>query len=1059
MQVCPSCGEENPERFRLCGYCGTPLAPAVAPTEERRTVTIVFSDLQGSTKLGETLDPEAVREVMSRYFDVMTAVLRRHGATIEKFIGDAIMAVFGLPRVHEDDALRAVRAAHETQAALAGLNDELERAYGIRLTNRTGVNTGEVVTGDAATAQRLVTGDTVNTTARLEQAAGPNEILIGDLTLRLVRDAVTVSPVEPLELKGKAERVPAYRLDQVHANVDGLARRQDSPLVGRVVELNRLRALFDEAIEQQVPRMATIIGEAGVGKTRLTRELVGSLGEPTVVVRGRCLPYGDGITFWPVAEAILDAASIATDDPGEVGLAKLQALTDDREVTLRLGSILGFTQEHFAIDELFWGIRRWLELMAEARGPVVWVIDDIHWAEATLLDLIGHLLETVEQHALLLLCSSRHDLLDRYPDWANSPGSERIVLEPLNDADAAEVITNVLGTAGIPRVARDRVVQAAEGNPLFVEQLVSMLVDSGQLRRSGDGWEAAVDLRDLAVPPTIQALVAARLDLLASDERAVIEPASVAGLEFAVDAVRALVPDGLVDRVSSHLLEIERKQLIRSARSTSFDEDGYRFHHGMIRDAAYQNLLKRARSKLHEQFVTWADRVNAERDRGGEYDEILAYHLEQAHRYLGELGPLDAHGRALGLQASGRLGVAGRRAMNRGDMPAAANLLRRAAAVIDESPDKLELLIDLGEALSEMGSFAEAEGVLTEAHEAAQRMSDERLLAKTRVARLAAQLYTAAEGWTSHADEAFAAALPTFEAAEDHDGLALAWRLRFGRHGMAMRFGEAAEAAERVVAHARVARNRRYETRGASGYAQSVLLGPTPVPEAIERCRQLLAEVETDRHASAFIRTALAQLEAMDNRIDEARTLYDEAVTQLRELGSAVLAASSSIDSAQIEFLAGDLVAAERLLRADHDALTAMGERSLLPSVDGRLARVLYALERFEEAEAIARSAQSMSMDDDLDAQAMWRSVLAMIVARKGETDAAVRMARDAVELRRRSDAIIYLADTLTDLGEVLRFTGREDEVLAVRTEALRLYEQKGDVVSAGRVRALLAES
>jgi class 3 adenylate cyclase len=257
MQVCPSCGEENPERFRLCGFCGTPLAPAVAPTEERRTVTIVFSDLQGSTKLGEALDPESVREVMTRYFDAMTAVLRRHGATIEKFIGDAIMAVFGLPRVHEDDALRAVRAAHETQVALAQLNEELERAYGIRLTNRTGVNTGEVVTGDAASAQRLVTGDTVNTTARLEQAAGPNEVLIGELTLQLVRDAVSVEPVEPLELKGKAERVPAYRLLEVQAGAEGLARRQDSPIVGRAAELHVLQALLADSVARREPRMAT----------------------------------------------------------------------------------------------------------------------------------------------------------------------------------------------------------------------------------------------------------------------------------------------------------------------------------------------------------------------------------------------------------------------------------------------------------------------------------------------------------------------------------------------------------------------------------------------------------------------------------------------------------------------------------------------------------------------------------------------------------------------------------------------------------------------------------
>jgi tetratricopeptide (TPR) repeat protein len=967
------------------------------------------------------------------------------------------MAVFGLPRLHEDDALRAVRAARETQGALATLNDELERVFGVRLTNRTGVNTGEVVTGDAASGQRLVTGDTVNTAARLEQAAGANEVLIGDLTLRLVRDAVTVEPVDALELKGKAERVPAFRLVDVHAGVEGLARRHDMPIVGREAELALLNGTFEEGIARREPRMATVVGDAGVGKTRLIREFVGNLRPPTVVVRGRCLPYGDGITFWPVAEALLDSAAIVTEDPREVGVAKLEALTGDREVARRLASLLGFSQDRYGIDELFWAIRRWLELLVETRGPVVFVIDDIHWAETTLLELIRHVLDVTVDHPILLLCSARHELIDRLPDWATGPRTARIILAPLSDAHAEAVIANVLGTTGIPAAARERVVRAAEGNPLFVEQLLSMLVDAGQLRRAADGWEAVAELRDLAVPPTIQALLAARLDLLAREERSVIEPASVAGVEFAMSAVSALVPETLVERVPMHLTEIARKQLIRAARSASFDEDGYRFHHILIRDAAYQNLLKRARSELHERFVRWADRVNAERARGGEYEEILAYHLEQAHRYLAELGPLDAHGRDLGQEAATRLGAVGRRAMARGDMPAAANLLRRAAKIIDRSAGQIELLIDLGEALTELGSFAEADAVLAAARSAAEEMHDGRLAAKTRVAELAAALYTAADDWTVQADATFESALPTFEAANDHDSLALAWRLRFGRHGMAMRFGDAAEAAERVIEHARAAGNRRYQSRGASGYAQSVLLGPTPVKQAIERCRQLLGDVESDRYATSVIQTALAQLVAMDNRIDEARRIYDQAVQQLRELGTAVLAASSSIDSAQIEFLAGDLAAAERLLRADHDALTEMGERSLLPSVDGRLARVLYLLDRFEEAEQIAKSAQAISMEDDVDAEAMWRSTLAMVLARRGLTDEALRLALQAVELRRRSDAVIYLADTLTDFSEVLRFTGRDDEVRAVRNEALRLYEGKGDIVSAGRLRTLLS--
>jgi class 3 adenylate cyclase/tetratricopeptide (TPR) repeat protein len=1058
MQVCPSCGEENPERFRLCGFCGTPLAPPVAATEERRTVTIVFSDLQGSTKLGEALDPESVREVMSAYFDAMTTVLRRHGATIEKFIGDAIMAVFGLERVHEDDALRAVRAAHETQAALAQLNEELERRYGIRLITRTGVNTGEVVTGDAASQQRLVTGDTVNTTARLEQAAGPNEVLIGDMTWRLVRDAVQVDPVEPLELKGKAERVPAYRLVEVLIGAEGRARRATQPLVGRARELDQLRSLFADAANGSRAQLATIIGDAGVGKSRLIREFVGGLEQPVVVVRGRCLSYGDGITFWPVAEALRDAAGVTADDSPDLGREKLASLSADPAVAARLASLLGFSDEPFNLDELFWAIRRWLQELAETGGPTVWVIDDIHWAEDTFLALLQQLTETLTEHPVLLLCSARHDLLDRQPDWATGDASTRITLQPLTDEDAAEVITHLLGTAGVPNTVRDRVVRAAEGNPLFVEQLIGMLVDSGKLRSAEQGWETVGDMADLAVPPTIHALLAARLDLLERDERAVIEPASVIGLEFSEAAVTALVSEALVPRVPGHLTEIARKQLISAGRATVLDEDGYRFHHILIRDAAYQNLLKRARANLHERFVEWVDGVNRERERGGEFEEILAYHLEQAHRYLAELGPLDDHGREVRSRAATRLGAAGHRAMARGDMSAAASLLRRASDILDDSTQKAALLIDLGEALTELGSFGDSESVLEAALDLAHRVGDQTVAAKARLANLVVEIYAGSSGdWTARVEDTVATSLPLFEAAEDHDGMALAWRLRFGSSALAQRFGAAARSAEQVVAHARAAGNRRYETRGASGYASAALTGPTPVPEAIRHCTDLLGEVESDRRTSALIRSTLAQLTAMDNRIAEARGLQTQSVAELRELGSAVLAASNSIDSAQIEILAGDLSAAERLLRADHDALTAIGEHALLPSIDGRLARVLYVLDRFEEAEELSRSIPSMAMEDDLDAQAIWRSVLAMLTARHGDTDEAIKLSLEAIELRRRSDAIVYLADTLTDFSEVLRFTGRDDEVHAVRKEALRLYERKGDIVSAGRLRALLS--
>ncbi|HEX9235839.1 MAG TPA: adenylate/guanylate cyclase domain-containing protein, partial [Actinomycetota bacterium] len=328
MQVCPNCGEQNPDRFRLCGFCGAELAPAELAEEVRKTVSVVFCDLKGSTSLGEKLDTESLREILNRYFREMKAVLERHGGTVEKFIGDAVMAVFGLPRLHEDDALRAVRAAFEMREALQRVNEELEARWGVRLENRTGVNTGEVVAGDVASGQRLVTGDVINVAARLEQAAPALEILIGEATYRLVKDAVDVERVEPLELKGKSERVPAYRLLAV-SQEEGLARRMNAPMVGRATELSVLTWALETAIEDRNCQLVTVFAPAGVGKSRLLQEFRRSARGRATVVRGRCLPYGDGITFWPLAEVTRAAANISDEDPLEEARAKLQAITAD----------------------------------------------------------------------------------------------------------------------------------------------------------------------------------------------------------------------------------------------------------------------------------------------------------------------------------------------------------------------------------------------------------------------------------------------------------------------------------------------------------------------------------------------------------------------------------------------------------------------------------------------------------------------------------------------------------------------------------------------------------
>jgi class 3 adenylate cyclase len=636
VQICPECGEENPAKFRLCGYCGTPLGPALPPREVRKTVTIVFSDLKGSTAMAERLDSESLREVMTRYFDSMRTILEQHGGRVEKYIGDAIMAVFGLPRLHEDDALRAVRAAAEMRDELHRLNDRLEEVWGVRLTTRTGVNTGEVVTGDPATGQRLVIGDPVNVAARLEQAAPAMEVLIGDPTYRLVRDAVTVDEVDPLPLKGKSEPVPAYRLIAV-SDGEGVARRLDSPLVGRAEELGVLEDAYASAVAGPGCVLTAVLGDAGLGKTRITTELARRLGGEARVVRGRCLPYGQGITFWPLVEAVREVAGIVDDDALHTARAKLSAVLDDRIAADRVASAVGLSDEQYPVEELFWGVRKLVEALGRER-PLVLVFDDLHWAEATFLDLVEHLADTVEGVPFLLVGCSRPDLLDERPEFAAAPPARRLLLGRLSEADAKRVVEAVLGGGTVAAAVTRRVAAAAEGNALFLEQLVAMLLDEGLLHLEDGVWQPTQGLDELAAPPTINALMATRLDGLSDEERTVIEAASVAGQTFPVDAVEHLASDALRERVRPHLGLLTRKRLVEP-----FDEDGelFRFGHIMIRDAAYGGLLKRGRATLHEKFVDWADRSSIDRDV--EYEEIRGWHLEQAYRCLADLGPLDGH--------------------------------------------------------------------------------------------------------------------------------------------------------------------------------------------------------------------------------------------------------------------------------------------------------------------------------------------------------------------------------------------------------------------------------
>ena len=1055
-RVCGVCGAENPPEFRHCGTCGATLATRTVAGDTRKTVTIVFADPKPTTPDGAPPSPEALRDVMSRYFAGMQRALDRHGATVEKFIGDAVMAVFGLPIRHEDDALRAVRAARDMQQALPDLNAAFEAEWGITLHNHIGVNTGEVVAGDASLGQRLVTGDTVNVAARLEQAAGPREVLLGDLTYRLVRDAVQVEPVEPLTLKGKSEPVPAYRLVSISDAAQAVQRRQDAPMVGREHEMEALGNLFRTAVGERRCRMATVVGDAGVGKSRLIAEMTAGLAREALVIHGRCLPYGEGITFWPLREATREAAGIGNDDAQDEALQKLRERITDQAVADRLASVIGLSVTPYPVPEVFWAARRLLEELARER-PLLFVIDDIHWAEATFLELITGLISSVEDSSVLLLCSSRHELLDRQADWATGEGSLRLVLQPLTDADAGRVVEHLLGGTGIADEVRGRILTAAAGNPLFVEQLLSMLIDDGSLRRVGDRWEQAGDLTRLQVPPSIQALLAARLDLLPAEERGVIEPASVIGQVFAQMAVTALVNEDLSADVPTLLSDLDQKQLVQPNPGGDADEAAYRFQHLLVRDAAYGGLLKRARASLHERFVNWAEEMDRRMGRGLQFEELQGYHLEQAYHYLAELGTLDDHARELGVRASRKLASAGRRAMARGDMPAAANLLRRAAATRDDhDPERQRLLPDLGEALAEQGEFEEAERVLLQAIAGAEERGDEILRLEASLGRMSVQLYSSEEaGWTERALAAVEDAIPVFERAGYHAGLARANRILVAVDGSALRFGPMSQAALQVIAHARAAGDPRVERRGAMGYAQAALWGPTPVPDAIGQIEQFADAAGDDRQTQSLLRTWLAQLYAMRGDVDLARRTYAAASDMLKELGSGLAASSSSTELAQIELESGDPARAEEALRRDDESLKAIGEKYIRSYVLGLLGRVLASQRRFEEVGTVSHELEQIADGEDVAAQDDWRSLRAMAIARDGDVAQARQLLDEAVERGATTDYVAMQAETQLRVADVARVAGDDAAADAATATALRLYREKGAVASARKVETL----
>src|SRR5215471_15934847 len=683
MGACPGCGTANVEAARFCNGCGGRLS--VVPELRRRFVTALFCDLVGSTGLGQRLDAEPLRRLLDRYFEVMAAVIERHGGTVEKFIGDAVVGAFGIPVAHEDDAFRAVRAALEMVKASAELEVELTDP-GLRTRVRIAINSGEVFADEGAARRGSIGGDVYNTAARLQAVADPGDVLVSGSAEPMLRGKVDLAPLGQVELRGKTGPVTAYRVTGVHS----VPVRVETPFVGRDRRLASLREALEDAVEARACVLVTVLSPPGVGKSRLAAAFTETLGEEATVLVGQTPSYGVGVTFAPLAELLAQAAGSPSGDAeivaGRLG-QRLAVHPDGQAVAERIAQVLGVGEAR--ASDTSWAVRRLLEILATDR-PLVVVLEDLHWAGQPMLDLVDSVVERVHG-PVLMLCLARPELLEQRPTWgAGKPRTITATLPPLSGEAARRLAAALLGRDA-PVLVLDRVCETAEGNPLYLEQLTAMLADQGYL--AGGRWVGPQD-PNVEIPATLQTLLTARLDRLDPAARQVLERASIEGRRFRMPALFALAAGQ------------------------------WRFTHALVREAAYRGVSKELRAELHEALANWIADKDADRP---DVDEAVGRHLERALHLREEIGLKDGPSVDLAARAGERFASAGERAFAALDMITSRDLLGRAERLLPErSPARLNLLPNLGVALTETGRPGETEALLTAAIAQARAAGSER---------------------------------------------------------------------------------------------------------------------------------------------------------------------------------------------------------------------------------------------------------------------------------------------------------------------------------------------
>ncbi|MBD0348468.1 MAG: AAA family ATPase [Thermoleophilia bacterium] len=802
-------------------------------------------------------------------------------------------------------------------------------------------------------------------------------------------------------------------------------------MVGRRRELRRLRDAFEQAVVDRSCQLFTVLGPAGVGKSRLVQEFVAGLPAEALLARGRCLPYGEGITFWPLLEAVGEAAALHETDSLDERRRKLEALVlgagGEALVAERVAQLIGLAEGETGIEEGLGAVRTMFEALGRHR-PVVTVFDDVHWGEATFLDLVEHLADWTRDAAVLIVSIARPELLDVRPAWGGGKlNATSVLLEPLSADETSELVENLAGEA-LPRAARARVVDAAEGNPLFVEEMLAL---AGE--QDDDGR--------LAIPATIQALLAARLDRLPDGERAALERASVEGKAFHEGSVSDLSPPAERPGTRTTLATLVRKDLIRPDRPLFPGEQAFRFRHLLIRDAAYDSIPKEARAGLHERYADWLEQ-KAE-SRPVEYEEIIGYHLEQASRYRVELGGADERAQDVARRGATMLGAAGRRAFARRDVPAGVNLISRAAALLPaDDPARLELVPNVRVAQGLGNDLAWADAVVGDALET----GDERLRAHALVQRGFLRLFTEPESTPGELIEVAESARDVFGRHGDDLGLSRAWRLIAQARYLARSSDGAREASERALVHALRAGDP-FEVREIVEWlAVTLALGPSHAADASRRCEDLLEIAADDSFLQVTLLALRGHLERVQRHVDTAATLFAQAREAAGDERSLRRVAYYSIYGS---LLRTDPVEAEAELRAGIAGLAEVGEKTNFSTLAAQLGRVLCDQGRYAEAEQSTELAEQAARPNDVMANIIWRATRAPARAAQGDLAAAEALAAEAVAFAAAGDFINDHADALMDQAEVLRLADRPDEARPLIAEAIALYEQKGNLLAA----------